>query len=401
LRVDRLNVQIDDTRVAQAASAFAPTFNSTIQRNSQLSPPSSFLVGSQGTLTNAFNSNVGVGQRLPWGGGSYNIGWNTSHTESNSFLQNFNPLLTSGLQISLSQPLLRDLWIDNSRQQLEISRRNREIGDTRLQESTVQTLAEVKRAYWDLVSSRASVDVQQRSLDLAKELARVNKARVDVGQMPPLDLVSAQAEVAQREEQLIIAQTNARQAEDRVRTLIIAPDRPDLWNTRIETTDAPPAAMPAPDIDAAVNRALRERSDLVRARMEIDNAATSVKFYDNQKLPDLRVQANYLANGLGGTRLQLRGGELRARQARGESGARAVEERRSACDPPGASGRMASGNEFQTHPVGARRARAGRAAPRRRAKAVRGRDVDELPGHPGAARSCASADERAPGDAGV
>ena len=57
------------------------------------------------------------------------------------------------------------------------------------------------------MSARANVDARRTALQLAEELARVNKAKVDVGQSPPLDLVSAQAEVAANQEQLIIAET--------------------------------------------------------------------------------------------------------------------------------------------------------------------------------------------------
>lgn len=307
LAADRLDPQIGDTRVAQAASAFTPAVTSTLQRSSQLSPPTSFFVAS-GTQTDTYTSNVSVAQRLPWTGASYNLTWDSSRQASNSFLQTFNPTLRSAVQLGVSQPLLRDLPIDNARQQLMITRRNRDIADTRLRESTVHTLADVKRAYWNLVSANALVDVQQASLDLARELARVNQARVDVGQAPPLDLLAARAEVAQREEALIVAQAVARQAEDRLRTLILAPDRPDLWAVHLEPTDAPPGPVPLPDVSAAIATALRDRADLLRARKELENAGTSVQYFSNQRLPDVRLQASYLSTGLGGTRLARVGG---------------------------------------------------------------------------------------------
>jgi outer membrane protein TolC len=77
-----------------------------------------------------------------------------------------------------------------------LSRTNRSIADTRLQETVVQTAAAVKTAYWNLASARANVEARQAALSLAEELVRVNKAKVDVGQSPPIDLVSARAEVA-------------------------------------------------------------------------------------------------------------------------------------------------------------------------------------------------------------
>jgi outer membrane protein TolC len=159
------------------------------------------------------------------------------------------------------------------------------------------------------VSSIALVDVQQRSLDLALELERTNRARVDVGQSPPLDLVAARAEVAQRRENLIIARTNARQAEDLLRTLTVDPRRDDYWSLRLEPADSAPGVGAPPDVDAAVSRALAERTDLIRARKEIQNAETSIALSRNDVLPDLRVQANYLTDGAGGSRL-IRTGEF-------------------------------------------------------------------------------------------
>jgi outer membrane protein len=305
---DRLDPAIGDTRVAQAAGAFTPALSSTLQRNNQLSPPSSFLIGAEGTLTDTYTSNVSLGQRLPWGGGSYEVGWDASRVSSNSFLQNFNPTLRSGLTLSVSQPLLRDFNIDGARQQLMTTRIDRDIDDTRLRESSVHLAADVRRAYWDLVAARALITVQQQGVDLARELARVNKARVEVGQNPQIDLLSAQAEVAQREEALIVAQATSRQVEDRLRTLIFPPDRSDLWTVTIEPTDVPALGGAAPDLDSAIARALDTRSDLQRSRLEIRNAQSAVRFADNQRLPDVRLLADYQANGLGGTRLNRVGG---------------------------------------------------------------------------------------------
>ena len=44
LNADRLDPQISDTRVAAAAGAFMPTFNTSFNSNNQLQPPSSFLM---------------------------------------------------------------------------------------------------------------------------------------------------------------------------------------------------------------------------------------------------------------------------------------------------------------------------------------------------------------------
>jgi outer membrane protein TolC len=72
--------------------------------------------------------------------------------------------------------------------------------------------------------------------------------------------------------------------------------------------DSPPVSTPAIDVDAAVTRALSSRADLVRAHKDIDNADIGVKYANNQKLPDVRVNATYQASGLGGTQVLRSGG---------------------------------------------------------------------------------------------
>jgi outer membrane protein len=307
LKADRLDPQISDTRVAVAAGAFKPSFNTSVQRNNQLQPPAGFLVPTP-TRNDVVTSNAGLSQRLPWFGTSYSVAWSTSHTDSNSFLNSYNPLLQSGLSFNVSQPLFRDLFIDNARQQLATSHVNRDISDTRVSESVVHTTANVKSAYWNLVSAKANVDARQKALDLARELVRVNKAKVDVGQSPPLDLVSAQAEVAADEEQLIVADTAIKDAEDRLRVLILDTTQADAWTTTLEPIDSPPVGLPEPDLDAAIRNALQQRADLVRAHKEIENSQTSAKFAGSQRLPDVRLNASYQASGLGGTQVLRSGG---------------------------------------------------------------------------------------------
>jgi outer membrane protein TolC len=307
LAADRLDPQIGDTRVAAAAGQFRPSLTSNVQRNNQLQPPASFLIPTA-TRTDVVTSNVGMNQRLPWFGTSYNIGWNSSHTDSNSFLNSYNPLLQSGLSFSISQPLLRDFRIDAARSNLATSKTNRAIADTRLQESVVHTTANVKTAYWNLVAARANVTARQAAVKLAEELVRVNRAKVDVGQSPPIDLVSAQAEVASNQEQLIVAETAVKQAEDRLRVLIFDAARRDIWNQPIEPVDSPPVATPAIDVEGAVTNALRDRTDLDRARKDVENANVSVKLAGNQRLPDVRLNASYQASGLGGTQVLRTGG---------------------------------------------------------------------------------------------
>jgi outer membrane protein TolC len=308
LAIVRLDTEVDAARVAESRGAYAPIFSTTLGRSRTVAPPSTYLLGTAGVDVHDLFSSTGIRQRLPWGAGTWSVSWDAARTTTNNPITSFDPYLESGILVAFSQPLLKDRKIDASRQQLIVAKRNRDSSELRFRESVVQTVATVKQAYWTLEAAVANVEVQQRSLELAEELERQNRIRVAAGQIPPLDLVQAQAEVAQRRENLIQAHTTADDSEDRLRRLIMDPKDTAFWNTHLETTEAPPALNASPDVAAAVARALDVRYDLARAGHDLENARTNVEFLDNQRLPDVRLETSYRGSGLAGSELLRTGG---------------------------------------------------------------------------------------------
>src|SRR5215475_4589223 len=308
LAIVRLGTEADAARVSQSRSAYSPVFSTTLGGSKNATPPSNFLLGDRGVNVNDLFSSTGITQRLPWGAGTWSVSWDTSRTTTNNPITSFDPALQSGIQLAFSQPLLRDRTIDAARQQVIVARRNYQSSELRFREVVVQTVAAVKQAYWTLKASLANVTVQQRSLELAEELARQNRVRVDAGQNPPLDSVESEAEVAQRREGLIRAKTLAADAEDSLRRLIIDPADTSFWRVQIDPIEEPTPVGPAQDVDAAVSKALAERYDLARAEQDLANAKTNVDFFRNQRLPDVRLETSYSGSGLGGTQFLRSGG---------------------------------------------------------------------------------------------
>lgn len=307
LAIVRLESDVETARVDETRTAFTPVFSTVLGRSSAATPPANSLLGERGVDVNDLFSSTGVRQRLPWGSGTWSISWDTSRTTTNNPLTSFDPTLQSGFELAFSQPLLRDRKVDSARYQYAIARRNQGTSDLLFREAVVQTVAAVKQAYWTLKATRANVNVQQQSLDLARELARENKVRVDAGHIPPIDLVQAEAEVAQRRENLIRAHTAAEDAEDALRRLIVSADDREFWKLRLEPVQDLSVIAVLPDIDAAVANALDQRYDIARAGRDLENTQTTIEFLANQRLPDVRLETSYRGSGLAGTQF-LRGG---------------------------------------------------------------------------------------------
>jgi outer membrane protein TolC len=122
--------------------------------------------------------------------------------------------------------------------------------------------------------------------------------------MAPIDIVDAKVEVARNEEAVILAQEAIEQAQDTLRMLIFDPKTPGFWSMKIDPTDTVPFQAQKIDAEAAVHNALDRRSDLRAARITIQESDINIRFFRNQILPDINVQTNYQASGIGGVQLQ-------------------------------------------------------------------------------------------------
>ncbi len=311
IQIARFDPRIEDLNVAQARAGWAPSFTSTFQNASTVQPNTSFLTGGQGLSVGSDRlvSNLGLTQALPWGG-TYDVGWNSSRQVSDDTFQTFSPRLNSTLSLNYSQSLLRGFGIDTIRQQLQVGEKNREIADIGLRETLAVTTRTVRNAYWNLAFARESLAVQQQSLELARESLRNTQARIEIGTLPPIDVVEAESEVALREEAVIVAEASIATAEDTLRTLILDPASPDFWNVRLETADAPPFEPVMVDVDAAVRNALDRRTDLEQTRTSLESADINIRFLRNQTLPDVTGTFNYGLAGVGGTQIQRATGAL-------------------------------------------------------------------------------------------
>jgi len=307
VRVARIDPQIEDLGIAQAQAAWAPTFTSTLQGASVETPNASFLSGALGpkTTDQRMTANVGVAQALPWGG-SYSVGWDSSRATTTNFFMNFSPQLRSSLALSYRQPLLRGFRIDTARQQLQVSQKNREVADVTLRQSIAVTARAVRHAYSDLVFAIASRAVQQQSLELARNWLGETRARVTIGTTAPIDIVEAEAEVAQREEAVIVADAQLATAEDRLRALVYDPVAADFWTFRIEPSTPPTFTAIPVDVDTATRTALASRTDLQRTQKSLETTDITLRYFRNQTLPDVTASVDYGLTGLGGTQF-LRG----------------------------------------------------------------------------------------------
>lgn len=308
IAVQRINPLVQDLGVASANAAFLPVFQSGFGINRATSPQRTQLdggreLGQNSIITDRGNYDLGVGQQLKWGGGQYNVTWDSNRLESTSRFSSFNPSYGANMVVGYTQPLLRGFQTDNQRRQLIVSQINRDISDIDLEETIANTLADVRLAYWELAYAVAAVSVQEQALELAEQFVRDNQARVEIGTLAPIDVVQAQSEAATRRQQLALAEQTLGTNELALKRLIVDSTDDELWDAEVIPSDQPFISATPVDIETAVRNALERRTDVSRVRRQRDINDVTVNTLRNNTLPSLDVVSQFQLTGQGGTQL--------------------------------------------------------------------------------------------------
>jgi outer membrane protein TolC len=237
-------------------------------------------------------------------GTTASFGWNNSRSNSNNPLLDFNPSRTANFQLQVSQRLLQGFGRAVNDRNIRIAKNNIRATDLQFRNQVIVTVTAIANLYWDLVSFDEDVKVKQQALALAQKLYEDNKKQVEIGTLAPIEIVSAEAQVARRQQELLQAETVLQQQETIIknalsRTGVSSPllaDADIIPTDRIRIADVDPV-RPIQDL---MQTALENRPDIHQIRINIDNAKIGLKSSRSQLLPSLELQGTLQNNALVG-----------------------------------------------------------------------------------------------------
>lgn len=299
--VARITPRLTDFTIAglEASYRLNLTSSGNNQRSTQLPRLTTQGISSPTTsMSEAWNA--GIAQNLWRGGGNYQLNWTNSRLNSPATTNLRNPQFQSGLTANLTQPLMRGFRIDSTRAAIKTNRLSQQNDEITLQSTTQTTMANTRNAYWDLVFAIQAVEAAQNSLDISAKLVQDNQARVEIGTLAPIDIKSAEAEQANRRLTLVQAQATVRTSELALKRLIVSGTDDPLWNASINPVDRPAAVAEPINVDAAVTRALRERTDLQQSLNNLKISDINLQNQVDATRPQLNLTATYGLQGLGG-----------------------------------------------------------------------------------------------------
>lgn len=264
---------------------------------------SSFLTGASTLVSRSKIANFSVSQN--WlTGTSGSLTFNNGTLAQNSLTNNFNPYTSSSLDLLITQHLLQGFGTALNSREIRVARNNIDASRFNFELQVINTIAAVSTLYWDLVSFNEQVKVAQSALAAARKLYEDNRKQVEAGYLAPIAVVQAEAEVANRQQDLTIAETNVAQQETVLKNALSknGTASPSLADARIVTTDhiQVPAIEPVQPVQDLIALALENRPDLKSSRVNLDSSRIRLAGSRNALLPTVDAFAEATNHGLAG-----------------------------------------------------------------------------------------------------
>lgn len=295
IQVQRFEPKIAREEVRKSLGKFDPDFQIRAER-------------AEDTVRNVFGNGIrletsdvnrvdrltsGISGVTAWGT-EYEIGYGTrSFTGTNNFWG--DQFDTEG-RVAITQPLLKGAGPAANLNELRIARNNVMVSEWQLKDRVIDIMTETIFIYNELQLSIENLAVAERSRELARQLFTDNQKRVEIGVASPLDVTEARAEVAAREEGVILAQRNILDNENLLKQQVTT-DLMPLLGVRVEI--APPVSRPfQANVPAGVKDALELRPDYRQAILQLEQRHIRLAFQKNNLLPRIDLTGSLSLLGL-------------------------------------------------------------------------------------------------------
>ncbi|MFL6227352.1 MAG: TolC family protein [Pyrinomonadaceae bacterium] len=303
IEVARENARAAEFDLTGARGAYDPHLSSFSYYERTEQPSASLLSGGPGgtvTQSNAVGT-LSLQGLTPKGGGGYRFDFSSIRLTTNNQFAVLNPQYPTAFTFSYTQPLLRGLRFDDNRRRIEIAKKNLSLTDAQFRQRAIETITAVQRAYWDLVFALRNLQIQRDAVKDARAQYEHNKRLVSEGQLAPIDVVAAEAQVSGFEQSVYSALDDVNRAENNLKNLIAEDRKSEVWGVAIVPTDTVDAARaPVATLEEAMDAALKGRPELQQSDVLVAINELDTRLAREQTKPQVDLVASYGAVGLAG-----------------------------------------------------------------------------------------------------
>ncbi len=308
LQIERYNPQVSMYNLRGSYAGYDPVFSFSGRHENSLSGGG--FNSASGTATaatsldaNIFDSSL-TGGLLPWGT-KYDLIGNIGESYGTAAAGNLGATApfdnTRGsARIVLSQPLLKNFWIDGTRLNISVAKNRLKYSEQGLRLKIMDIVRNVENAYYDLIAARENVKVQGKALQLAEQLLSENKKRVEVGTLAPLDEKQAESQVATARADVLFAKQTLASAQNVLKSLL-TDNYQELHEMNLEPAESLTAPVEVLNVRDSWSKGMTQRPDLLQAKLDLEQQGIQLRYDRNQLFPQLDLIGSYghSAGGVG------------------------------------------------------------------------------------------------------
>lgn len=293
------------SQIGPVTPTLDPTIQS-VQSYAHISQPQANATQSQtpNLIDNTRNYNESISAGFLTGGKA-TLTYTDSYLNENSPVNLLNPSNGTTMTLSLQQNFLFGFGRALNSRNITIAKANIGINDLTFQTQVISVVVNVLNLYYGLVADYEDLKAKQEALTVAQRFFEDNKKQVQIGTMAPLDVTTAEAQVASSEQDLVISQTSLEQQQVSLKNVLSRNGLADPLLANVDVIPLDRIEVPEkdtlPPIKELISTALKSRPDLASDKLNLINAETSALGTENGVLPTLVGLATLKTQGLSGS----------------------------------------------------------------------------------------------------
>jgi outer membrane protein len=308
VRVNAYQPAIDQARVVEAEAAydlkFFAQFQLTNQNDlfpSQTNPFLSPVLGQNTVVFQDMQFQSGFRQDTPTGGKvelRYQADqFNRSGPGSKGITP--DPFWTNQITLQVTQPLLQNFGSAANWARIAIARNTQKVSMLDFRLSLEKNLADLEKAYWQLVQAEQEVKIREQLLNASLDTAELLRKRVGTENTTNTEVSQANAAAELRRVDLVRARAQVEDLSDQIKKLLNDPDLPVSTGDLVLPADIPIDQPVHFDASEQIQTALTYRAELSQQQLKIDSAEITIRAAKNNELPKLDATASISGLGVG------------------------------------------------------------------------------------------------------
>lgn len=238
--------------------------------------------------------NIGASKKFATGT-TVSMNMENKRNATNSVFSTSPLIHDSTLGVTIKQELGKNFFGIQDRGKVKVTRIDIDNAEYTTLDKIEQNIAQVQKAYWDLVLQIEEVKIEDNIVKQAKKLYELHQEKLKDGLAELPEVIASEANYKKRKNSLLLAQNRVKSKANVLKLLLNVTDD----NSIITPTQTFEIVNQKQALDNFLQKAFQYRQDYKKARNRIKAQNIVLSMQKNNMWPKINLEASLARNGLG------------------------------------------------------------------------------------------------------